>query len=144
MKLYHYTTGHKLPQIQLENRIRPSRDGILWLSSNPVYEYSALKPVNGRLSLELLRSSVGLYRFHVEEEAAHPWATVRHENHFGLNSVGRRMGANPLEWYCLFQGVPPKNLEYFNPWGKWVPETLEEAVKKFHSLGVNVESRYIA
>ena len=86
MKLYHYTTGHKLAAIAAAGHLIPSpaparfpdERGVLWFSANEEWEPTATKPIATHpgqapiRSLPALMAAVGLFRFVWQADTAEP------------------------------------------------------------------------
>lgn len=169
MNLYHYTTGHKLAAIAAAGRLMPSairpwakhERGILWFSSNPVYEPSACKPMltpqgDRVFDIAVLEAKVGLYRF--AAPAADPacllprlshWpacgidANMREADRVRLARAGLQMGAQPSHWWGALDPCPlaAVRLEVLNTdTGGWQPVTMAEALEQFAARGMVVAS----
>ena len=144
--MYHYTTGHKLPRIQESELLRPSRDGLLWFSTNPHYEMSALKPINGKLNLMFLLQTVGVFRFKINPERVHPAKVFFHDlqEYESLARAGCRMGANPEDWFATTLSIKLADAKLQKLTSKltWVPTAIDLEVSIFGSKNLNVVSRY--
>lgn len=131
MKLFHYTIGIKLESIFFSGVIRTSpqqprypEKPIAWLSSNEVYEKTALKigmTAGGESQMMTLEqmdlNGQGLYRFvfdtdKVEEEILH-WPLLKTRSK-AKPKVNKRLleraklaGVDPMQWYgTLDQELP--------------------------------------
>ncbi|EPR7483958.1 TPA: hypothetical protein ACGSTL_001268 [Vibrio parahaemolyticus] len=132
MKLYHYTVGIKLEGIISAGVIRTSpvkpkypEKPIAWLSTNPVYEYSALKigvmpgSYESRMMTleEMEMHGKGLYRLVFDSERLEvevlPWSLLRPRCKAKPKIIKRLLdraklaNSNPEEWYgTLNQNLP--------------------------------------
>lgn len=144
--LYHYTYGHKLPSIAAVGALIPTGASIpawerpaLWFSSNPTFEPTALKPmlVEGRavrVPFERLAQMIGAYRFVLDgQHAVAQWPAarkligIRHADAAKMESVGRRLGAIPSQWWATIDPVPLDVLA-LEVWreSRWQPADLAD------------------
>ncbi len=154
MDYYHYTIGIKLPDIFQDGFLRTSpreprypERPVVWLSSNPEYERSALKigvrpdGLAAALTLEAMAAvGRGVYRFRLVEsppgETVLPWELLKSRARMPeklrrrLVERARECGALPGEWYGTLAPIPVEYLalEYRAPNGRWgAPEGLDLA-----------------
>lgn len=126
MSLYHYTIGYHLPAIVGDGRLRAnarhrgSAMPVLWLSTHPVWEPSAVKQVvdaDGTLQIigreQLVTRGRGVFRFVVAPtQPLFDWAQyvamsgVDPELARHLEDSGRRGGADPAQWRVCLADVP--------------------------------------
>lgn len=128
MKLFHYTLGIKLKGIFDSGYIntsplkpkRPEKP-ICWLSSNAVYEKSAVKMavINGEtcfLTIEqMIQHGQGLYRLVFDSNSLDldvlPWDLLRPKSKLSpvlikrLLTRAKHAGSNPKEWYGTLDQV---------------------------------------
>jgi len=135
MTLYHYTIGYHLPDIIADGALRPtarhpgSRVSVLWLSSHPRWEPSAVKTIqeHGRdviIGLERLATrGRGVFRFEVEPaQALLSWpeyvelSAIDPEFAEHLDSSGRQGGADPAQWRACLQPVPREQWRRIEMW----------------------------
>jgi hypothetical protein len=154
--LHHYTYGHKLLAIQATGALIPTGASIppwekraLWFSSNPHFEQTALKPmlVEGRavrLPFQKLAELVGVHRFSLHDStgfaqwpAARKLLGIRMADADKMESVGRRLGALPGQWWASVDPVPLDRLE-LQVWrdGCWQQADLSSVV----ASGTSVEA----
>jgi len=153
--LYHYTVGLKLPSIFAEGYLRlaprkpryPER-GVVWLSTNPDYELSALKVgmtpdgVMTVLTLEQMGAACrGLYRFVVEPAAVaeplYSWdilksrARIKDKVRTTMLRTAKECGANPSEWFGVMAPLPVAGLALeVREDGLWLPISPAEALAR--------------
>lgn len=148
MIAYHYTYGHKLAGIAAEGALIPTGASIpawerpsLWFSTNPLFEATALKPIlrDGKptkVSFETLASIAGAFRFvRTSTCGLSPWPAarklvgIRHADAAKMETVGRRLGAIPSEWWASILPIPLNELT-LQVWreGAWHPTQLEREV----------------
>lgn len=171
MKLFHYTLGIKLEAIFGTGAIRTSpvkpkypEKPIAWLSTNPVFECSALKlgimPGSGESRMmtleEMEMHGQGLYRLVFDSERMEvevlPWSLLRPRCKAKPKIIKRLLDraklakSNPEEWYgTLNQELPvaTATLEVANilPDGKlqWLPVHRPEFVDSSRVLEVTVD-----
>ena len=150
-QLWHYTVGHKLPLIRESNalrpngaRIAPNERPVLWFSSDPVYEPTAIKlvqmPDQGRLhrpSVRELHELIGVFRFAIDraDPRLDNWPTVQRKARIspaGVASMiraGVEVGAKPMNWFGAFQEIPLADLQFESWTGtEWVPAGLDQSI----------------
>lgn len=154
MDYYHYTLGIKLPDIFTEGFLRTSpreprypERPVVWLSSNPEYERSALKigvrPDGTAQSLTLEAMAAhgrGVFRFRLIEvppdNPVLPWdllksrAKMPEKLRRRLIERARECGANPREWFGTLAPIAVEHLllESLDAEGRWiVVDTLDAA-----------------
>lgn len=128
MKLYHYTTGHKLGAIQRSGLLLPSSApvrcpselGVLWFSAHETWEPTATKPMLHRgvqtRDLQALSDAVGLARFvwsadgKALDELPAAWslfqwpliadvARISNAEQRLMAEAGARVGARSADWW---------------------------------------------
>jgi len=141
MNIYHYTFGHKMPEIANDGYLRPTGVNIahderpvLWFSRNPVFERTAAKGTleNGKVRLMNfgeMHEHLGIYRFalpmpdqrvftwvRLPKLANIPQRVVKH-----MISEGVRRGAKPSDWLGTFVPIALHEMK-FEVWDgdKWV------------------------
>jgi hypothetical protein len=130
MRLFHYTKGVHVPKIVADGEIRPSNGAlvgderpIVWLSSNAIWENSVWI-ISGKDEAEQFVG--GWYRF-VLDVPAYTWERLRFLSNIhpriadSLENVGRKHGANPIEWYGTFWAIPSSKWLAIEVWrnGQW-------------------------
>jgi hypothetical protein len=137
VKLYHYTIGYHLPSIVGEGllranaRHRTSVISVLWLSTHPQWEPSAVKTIDddGQKRIIgrdcLVTRGRGVFRFEVEPvQRLYSWEEYvqlsRIDPAFAehLDVSGREGGADPAQWKVCLEDVPREQwraIEIFEP-----------------------------
>ena len=131
MKLWHYTTAFRIPEIIESGEIRTSNANAtgnrevptLWLSSNPIWENTATKYFNDGfnrypLTKEQQHERFGLGRIEVNTQTISyfTWHTfvknIAAKRHIarGMEESGRKSGGNPKQW---FGSTKPIGTEHF-------------------------------
>lgn len=140
---YHYTTMQHLTMILQTKMLKPTDVGImanerpgLWLSTNSIYEKTALKTgvsiLNGfeRMTFDMQHEYFGHARIKVKSLASIiTWAKFKNTSGIPaevanqLELSGRNCGANPEEWYCSYKQISIKDFLLIEEWtGKeWLP-----------------------
>jgi len=133
--LYHYTIGYHLPDILKDGALRPtarhpgSRISVLWLSTHPRWEPSAVKTVHddGRdviIGLDrLVTRGRGVFRFAVEpRQRMLGWreyveaSAIDHDFAEHLDTSGREGGADPAQWFACLEDVPRSQWRSIEMW----------------------------
>jgi hypothetical protein len=124
--LYHYTIGFHIPRIVGDGALRPiarhpgSRIAVLWLSTHPRWEPSAVKTVTDERGREiiigldqLVTRGRGVFRFEVEPtQRLLGWreyvelSAIDREFAEHLDTSGRQGGADPAQWRACLHEVP--------------------------------------
>lgn len=144
MIAYHYTTGQKFELIKESGMLlpadigmRPNEQPVLWFSSHPRYEPSALKPVADEYGnfikllnvKEMHELAGGLFRFGISTDklkrgeelrkAAKITATVWRQ----LEKRGKKLKANPIDWfgYVGAMSLDDVSIEAMNEEMLWQP-----------------------
>lgn len=146
-KLYHYTTGQKLPQILESGYLKPSAAGgapdelpLLWLSTAKDIEPTSLKMVQAPdgglygLTREQQRELAGNVRFVLKSDLdllswrdACKAAGIGSRERKALERSGRDLGGKPSHWYATPDALPVDLFDVEVDTGRrWVP--LEDAV----------------
>lgn len=141
-RFFHYTAEDRLETIldsehikvataNLPKKVKPAA----WFSTNETWEHTATKfAMNERgelteLSLDEMIEMCGLARIEIEPTTPLiTWAKYRHESGMSvqladeLETIGRKKGASPGQWYTSFR---PVSIDYWiraEVWrnGKWV------------------------
>jgi hypothetical protein len=142
--IWHYATGARLEKIlksgelqvsqwEIQNKVKPPA---LWLSLNPIWEYTAtsmIKDDSGRirdLSKDELHAMFGLIRFSIpfNRELFCSWAKYKYKSNTPLGLYhqmerdGIKQGANPKEWFASFKNIPLSKCISCEKWDgtKWV------------------------
>lgn len=138
VKLYHYTIGFHLPTIVEEGllranaRHRGSAISVLWLSTNAVWEPSAVKSVvdaDGSKRIigldELVTRGRGVFRIEVEPhqrlyswEEYVPMSGIDPDFARHLDESGREGGADPAQWKVCLEDLPRaqwRAIELYDP-----------------------------
>lgn len=142
-EIYHYTSGHHLPEIlksgvlrvsewEKKNNVKPAS---LWLSLNTEWENTATKMINKggaihQLTKEEQYQHSGLFRFVIkfEKAALCSWGRYRHASNTSISTymrmedAGLRQNANPQEWYASFKDIPLAKCLRIEEWDgeQWV------------------------
>lgn len=156
--LYHYTneykaraiidSGHLIPTGQPAT---PREKPVLWFSTHPFYEPTAIKPLvmGGELvevSLEVYREMFTLYRFWlVPGYPVSSWdrtcklAKTPSKLRKAMEIKGRRQGGNPKQWFGTLEPVTLDNVveeilvgDVWEPWNRekhGMPETQPENIR---------------
>jgi hypothetical protein len=123
--LYHYTIGFHIPSIFQDGALRPvarhpgSRISVLWLSTHPRWEPSAVKTVHDEQGREviiglddLVARGRGVFRFEVEPtQRLLRWADYVEASAIDatfaehLDTSGRRGGADPAQWFACLEEI---------------------------------------
>ncbi|MBG6222140.1 MULTISPECIES: hypothetical protein [unclassified Janthinobacterium] len=146
MIAYHYTTAQKFDLIKQSGLLLPSDIGvsapelpILWFSTHPKYEPSALKPLGDEYGnvtrvltvKELYEVGGGLVRFGISaavlirgeelRRTAKMFATVWRK----LEKSGKKMKANPVDWlgYVGSMSLEDVSIEIMDDNMVWRPIT---------------------
>lgn len=139
---WHYTIGERLPAIFESGELRPSdhyikkgEKPILWFSTNPHFEPTALKgglsadgSYRGLSVKETEQEGGGLFRFGVSLDRVTSWprigslAGMKTKIKKSLEVVGIRQGASPRQWYGSLDPIPihEMRLEWLSDGGDWV------------------------
>jgi len=154
----HFSWGHKLHRINASQALIPFGISIpaherpaLWYSSRLDFEPTSLKPLQlpgstsiQKVSFADLHSMVGAYRFVADPSALRikPWPECAREigimpfDRSEMESVGRGLGANPLDWFATVR-KQPLHMHRFEAWDgtHWIPANLETEVSRRADLG---------
>ncbi len=140
---YHYTTLHHLTKILQTKKLKLTDVGIqvnerpaLWLSTNSIYESTALKSgvsiLKGfeRMTFDSQHEHFGHARIKVKSLGSIiSWAKFKHTSGINpdiadqLEMSGRHCGANPDEWYCSYNEISIKDFLLIEKWNgkEWMP-----------------------
>jgi len=125
-KLWHYTAAKRLKEIVESREIRltdkliaKSEKPAVWVSSNPIWEFTATKMAKNnsglikQLTKEEMYKLFGLGRIEiVPNEKYISWAKFKHKSRipadyfFELERAGIDKGANPKDWFARFTSIP--------------------------------------
>jgi len=168
MKFYHYTPEFGMEQIIKSGIIKLATSSfapkfqkpVAWVSTNPHFEQTALKDIYDKtgsitqLTFEQQAHMFGCARFEIKPTyKLYNWtklakrARIRVDMVRGLEEVGRKMGANPNEWYGSLKPIPIEQWirleQYVN--GKWVEVYNFETNKQsnLEGLGEGYETKLI-
>jgi hypothetical protein len=139
MLIWHYTIQDRLEgivadgRIKREIRLNRNERKVVWFSSNQNYEMTACKGTleNGvRRTLTFMEmTTLGLVRIGVEPSTAPVnWKQFQRESGIyrpyarGLEKSGRKVGANPNEWFVSFDEVTADKFVRIESYvvGRWV------------------------
>ena len=152
MIVYHYTTGHKLPDIIREHTLRrtplkpkPMETPICWLSTNDVFEETCRKStmLNGEAVLldkkSLSEAGCGLFRFVIDTSEISneviPWSILKHKAKIKSATVkrmvkrGKAVGASSKDWHgsLLNIRIDSCKLEFLHN-ENWIPLSFSDAL----------------
>lgn len=147
-RLFHYTvTWNRISSIlatqaiMLETRAYPGQKLAAWFSTAPDWDNSVKK--GPHLGLEKHAESFGAFRIEMKPDALklHDWKDfVKTSGESsdvlrGMESAGRKFGANPSDWFCCYKDVPVTEetvvgIGYFHD-GEWEDLSIEEFKAKY-------------
>ena len=147
-RLFHYTVSWEkissilaTQAIMLETRVYPGQKLAVWFSTAPDWDNSVKKgPYSG---LEKHAEAYGAFRIEMKPEALklHDWqGFVKTSGESpvilrGMESAGRKFGADPNDWFCCYKDVPVTEetvvgVGYFHD-GKWEDLPIDEFKAKY-------------
>ncbi len=129
--IHHYTTeNHHLPMILASGALRPSNAGaenerpLLWFSKAQLWEKTATKMVRSERGLRLLTfaeqlAEYGCVRFSLPNDDprlmnwvdACKYAGITSTARRKLETVGRKRGGSPIDWFAISGSVPLTDLK---------------------------------
>jgi hypothetical protein len=123
MRFYHYTNEYKAAGIIEDQLLKTSGGGgrekkILWFSTHPIYEPTAIKPImlGGEMQFHTwaeYQKLFKLYRFQlVSDRYLSPWGTTNKNAKTPsklrkkMELVGKMQGGKPSQWFGTLDNVP--------------------------------------